>query len=997
MKWFRCLLLILPVCFGVLADGVAAEEWRGSWIWCEIQPSPKNFYLYCRKTFDIVGEVNSATLSITADSRYKLYVNGSYVNCGPIRSDPRWQSYDVWDIQPFLRDGRNAICVLVHHYGEGTGSYILGRGGLMVDGTVHLADGQSLDVLSDNSWKVMPAESWTRDIPRMNDQLGFSEIFDANTEPSTWKTVGFDDSHWASATILGSHPQEPWRELVARDIPPATETQIYPKEVLSMSDVVVVERQTYIDLGSVISPMDWAVGYVYTQVYSDVDRDLELVCGSNDGLHIWLGEDSIIERDLLRTAAANQDRINVTLKSGWTPLLAKVTQAENDWELYLRFEGEGSESLRYSSTQDRGQPRPVWHIIGPFDNEGQKGFSAVYPPEDDVDLSAVYEGKAGKRLAWQRFDLFGDIKHPAIEMSQASLSSMKRARISDIQNMLQSENAARINTNQETGISLIFDFGYEVFGYPEIDILRAQSGAQINLGYSESLTVEGGVDPHASDTLYADRYICRAGPQTFRTFEKRAFRYLRLDIYNTQGNLDIASVRINYSTYPVKESGAFICDDEVLNAIWRVGANTIKLNMDDAYTDSPWRGRVMRCGDTRIESLCNGYAFGDVALLRRCIRLIAQSQLDDGRVLGMYPTESNDAFIADYALIWVSSIWDYYYWTGDASLIEECFPAVMKTLNWFAEREDKNSLLAEGVGWVFIDWASLDKAGACAALNAFYYKALCDTAAMAGVLDQGAERKDLDKRVKRLKKAFHSAFWNKNLNVFSDARRGDELSDVISQHTNALAILFGLASQKETDAIIPYILNPDNNVVEIETPYFTFYLLDALFASGKPEAGYNIIRRWGEMLGEGATTWREMWKKQSSSCHGWSSAPTYFLPAYIAGIRLTSPGWKTAIIEPEFNDLKEISAIVPTPRGDIAAKITQRSGGYVMAVDLSCPDQCQTIVSFPLKGITKSRILVDGKKEIPANVEQLGERDSRLLYRVTGPASMKIGLQNVPR
>ncbi|MBX9789481.1 MAG: PQQ-dependent sugar dehydrogenase [Pirellulales bacterium] len=56
--------------------------------------------------------------------------------------------------------------------------------------------------------------------------------------------------------------------------------------------------------------------------------------------------------------------------------------------------------------------RPVkladkWHVIGPFDNEGGRGFAQVYPPEQDpahIDLAAEYEG-AGELAAWRELSL----------------------------------------------------------------------------------------------------------------------------------------------------------------------------------------------------------------------------------------------------------------------------------------------------------------------------------------------------------------------------------------------------------------------------------------------------------------------------------------------------------------------------------------------------------------------------------------------------------------
>lgn len=42
-----------------------------------------------------------------------------------------------------------------------------------------------------------------------------------------------------------------------------------------------------------------------------------------------------------------------------------------------------------------------WQVIGPFDNTGREGFSAVYPPEEVVDLKAAYPGKDGVEVKWQ--------------------------------------------------------------------------------------------------------------------------------------------------------------------------------------------------------------------------------------------------------------------------------------------------------------------------------------------------------------------------------------------------------------------------------------------------------------------------------------------------------------------------------------------------------------------------------------------------------------------
>ena len=43
-----------------------------------------------------------------------------------------------------------------------------------------------------------------------------------------------------------------------------------------------------------------------------------------------------------------------------------------------------------------------WYVAGPFDNTDGKGFATVYPPEQNVDLEALYAGK-GMQVLWHEF------------------------------------------------------------------------------------------------------------------------------------------------------------------------------------------------------------------------------------------------------------------------------------------------------------------------------------------------------------------------------------------------------------------------------------------------------------------------------------------------------------------------------------------------------------------------------------------------------------------
>ena len=69
-----------------------------------------------RKEFIVSEPVESCRIRISADSRYKLYVNGRLAEIGPSKGDRQVWFYDEVEIAPFLRPGENVIAAQVLRY-----------------------------------------------------------------------------------------------------------------------------------------------------------------------------------------------------------------------------------------------------------------------------------------------------------------------------------------------------------------------------------------------------------------------------------------------------------------------------------------------------------------------------------------------------------------------------------------------------------------------------------------------------------------------------------------------------------------------------------------------------------------------------------------------------------------------------------------------------------------------------------------------------------------
>ena len=193
--------------------------WQAQWIWRKGETTPRNAYLYARKTFELQDAVRKALAHCVADSRYKLFVNKRFVGRGPVRSDPRWQRYDTYDLSKLLEPGINVVAMLVHHLGSGSSSYVLGRAGLLFQCDVVHTNGELTQVRSDRTWRVKRCTAWADDAPRIHPQAGFAEVYDARLGVDGWESPDLDDTDWEEPQVIGKPPKRPWLRLCPRDVP----------------------------------------------------------------------------------------------------------------------------------------------------------------------------------------------------------------------------------------------------------------------------------------------------------------------------------------------------------------------------------------------------------------------------------------------------------------------------------------------------------------------------------------------------------------------------------------------------------------------------------------------------------------------------------------------------------------------------------------------------------------------------------------------------------
>lgn len=181
---------------------------NSDWIWnpdwsAEDQVLPR--IMLFRKKVVLDSTPRCAQIRISADTKYKLYVNGRLVEVGPSRGDRQVWFYDTVDLLPYLAEGANLIGVCVLRYPEdpAAGNHGMFRTpvpGLHVTGQIKDLSGREYELSADASWRCMLEKnvSFYREEERFA-PLVIHEHAAGNPVSFGWKTPQYDDSPWQQA------------------------------------------------------------------------------------------------------------------------------------------------------------------------------------------------------------------------------------------------------------------------------------------------------------------------------------------------------------------------------------------------------------------------------------------------------------------------------------------------------------------------------------------------------------------------------------------------------------------------------------------------------------------------------------------------------------------------------------------------------------------------------------------------------------------------------
>jgi hypothetical protein len=183
----------LPINSDLLKKG-----WPASWI-AHPTASPNDYGVFhFRKSFDLGEKPASFVVHLSADNRYRFFVNGTSVCLGPARGDLFHWRFETVDLAPYLKPGKNVVAAVVWNFGvEKPWAQMSLRTGLIVQGD----SAREQVVNTDGTWKVLQDVAYSPEgvAPRSINQfmvVGPGERIDGNGYPWGWQDSDFDDARW---------------------------------------------------------------------------------------------------------------------------------------------------------------------------------------------------------------------------------------------------------------------------------------------------------------------------------------------------------------------------------------------------------------------------------------------------------------------------------------------------------------------------------------------------------------------------------------------------------------------------------------------------------------------------------------------------------------------------------------------------------------------------------------------------------------------------------
>ena len=843
-----------------------------SWIW-SADAGVETTYFRRVVTLPAGRKIKQAIFEYTGDNECRGWLDQFDLGARNNFKTVKWQ-----DITTRLESGKTYLFGLTGRH-ESTGKNPAGVIGKL---TVEFTEGEPLVIQSDDQWKVSK-----------NPETG-------------WNTVGFDDSKWVAAKILGPAGMAPWGETRVPES--RRQPARYLRKDFSVDKKIARATVSFSGLG---------LSELYLNGKKIGDAVLSPAFTQYDKREFYVTYD--VTKNLQRGANA----LGVILGNG-------------------RFYADRSKV--YSGTVSFGWPKLLLNLR----LEYADGTTAEIVSDGSWKLTTDGPIRANNDYDGEEFDARKDLggwSQPGFDDAKWALAQIVSAPGGVVSAQMQepirvTDTLKPVSVKEISPGVFIYDLGQNMVGWCRLHV-AGPAGSQVTLRHAETLKPDGSLYmANLRGAEVTDVYTLH-GTGSTETWEPRfvshGFRFV--EVTGFPGKPDLNSIEGRVVNDDLPSAGNFLCSNELINRIYTNIVWGTRGNYRSMPTDCPQRDeRQGWLGDRSEECKGESYLFNISALYAKWRQDMADAQRTNGVIPDVapayWPIYSDNVTWPSSAIIVPSALERQF---GDSGSIGKNYDSAKLWMEHMLTLATDNIISKDSYG----DWCvppeeahlihskdparQTDKA---LLATSYYYYDLCLMKKYAQSLGKTEDAAHWGKLAEEFKSAFNHKFLDREKGQYSNG----------TQTACVLPLAFGLVPDDLHAKIFAHLVDKIENDTHghIGTGLIGGqYLNRVLSDNGRADLCYTIASQsdypsWGYMVKQGATTIWELWNGNTADPTMNSGNHVMLIGdlvvwfyEYLAGIAPddAAPGFKHIIMRPTpVGDLAFVKASHNSPYGKISSE-----------------------------------------------------------------------------
>ncbi|MDD4425202.1 MAG: family 78 glycoside hydrolase catalytic domain [Mariniphaga sp.] len=491
------------------------------------------------------------------------------------------------------------------------------------------------------------------------------------------------------------------------------------------------------------------------------------------------------------------------------------------------------------------------------------------------------------------------------------------------------QNVLKIPANSK--YSFLLDQGFVTLGYPKLT-LSGGKNARVKVIYSEALYDEKNRKGNRNDTDQkvikgiSDVYRMDGGKnRVFQPVWFRTFRFVQIEVETQQEPLTIHDFHNIYSAADMPAIASFKTKNPIYSQVWNICWHTMKICAQDNLMSDAYYEQMQYVGDLRPHLKGWTALTGDLTYFRSAMEQFNNSRLPDGNITSCYPLKATFVH-PTYSLIWIDMLHDLMMLEGDKTWMESYVGEIQEVFDYYESLINENGLVGISEYHMFIDWyqtgggnSKVNNNGNSAILTLNYAYTLNHAAEIMEWL--GFREKAAIYRIQSRKYAeiTRKLCFDEEKGIYAD----DPGKTYYDQRASILAVLCNAHTEKEARELMEKILNDNTQYDSEANLFYLFYLFEAMRKTGTGNLTHEL-QPWKDIIdmGMSGTPEKRIEQNPRSEIHPWTAHPVYYFFNVAAGIKPSSPGFKTVEIEPNPGDMDHLEAIYPTIHGNITVTLS---------------------------------------------------------------------------